>query len=181
MNDQRPPNERLARSGPDANAATEEAERRSAERKPFIAETRVIELNNSATKIFARSCDLTIHGCYVDTLNPLPVGTLVRVILKKENAILDVKGSVVYRTHGLGMGIAFFDLTSESHALLQKWLSRVGMENEDFHASFSPTQMEQPALVEDSKDQIVQLIEMLAKKGILNRTEAGILLKKPIE
>jgi hypothetical protein len=103
----------------DSAVSTDTVDRRSAPRQPFIAEAKIMEINSGA-KLLARSCDLVVHGCYVDTLNPFPVGTFVRIRLKKEKTIIEANGSVVYRMPGLGMGIAFHDLTPESHEALEQ-------------------------------------------------------------
>ncbi len=116
------------RHGRDESAVTKTAtsveERRSAPRQHFVAEAQIVEIT-SGVKLSARSCDLVIHGCYVDTLRPFPVGALVRIRLKKGETIIEANGNVVYQLPGLGMGIAFHDLTPESHAALDKWLSHM--------------------------------------------------------
>ena len=93
-----------------SKSAVNVAERRSAPRKHFVAETLIVEVS-SGLRLAARSCDLVISGCYVDTLRPFPVGTLVRIRMKKDETTVEANGNVVYELPGLGMGIAFHDLT----------------------------------------------------------------------
>ncbi len=185
MNDHRRRNENIDNRKSASKPAAEVTERRFTDRKPFIAEVRIVEESNSATRLAARSCDLAIHGCYVDTMNPFPVGTQVRVMLTKEGEVLDVKGGVVYHTPGLGMGIAFHHLTPGNLALLHKWLSSIDGEQEDWKAPFRTMPLKQPALTEvspaESDDPLVRLVELLVRKGVLNPSEAAILLRKPIE
>ena len=177
---ERPDNERTRAHRPFAKRLTELVERRSATRKPFVAEILVVELNSGA-KLSGRTCDLGVHGCYIDTLNPYPQGTLIRIRVQHGKETVEVKGKVVYRVASLGMGIAFYELTPENQATLEEWLSRTDGEEKVFEASLPAIQVGQPALPQQKEEQIVELIRVLMKKGILSRTEAASLLKKPIE
>ena len=53
------------------------AERRAYERYALILIAQVIEIS-SGTELVARTSDISRLGCYVDTLNPLPVRSAVR-------------------------------------------------------------------------------------------------------
>jgi len=80
----------------------------------------------SLRKITARACarisDLGVSGRYVDTINPLPDGTLVQVKIITETQIFEAPARVVYsRTH-LGMGLAFREVLPNFAAVLQNWL-----------------------------------------------------------
>ena len=79
------------------------------------------------------------------------------------------------------MGITFYDLTPENQATLEEWLSHTDGEKRVFEASLPPIQVGQTAPPQQKEEQIVELIRVLMKKGILSRTEAASLLKKPIE
>lgn len=163
-----------------ANTATDVMERRSAPRQHFVAEAQIIEIA-SGVKLSARSCDLVVDGCYVDTLSPFPVGTLVRIRLKKGETIIELNGNVVYQLPGLGMGIAFRDLTPESHAALEKWLSRAPVQQESVETFLSPMDAHpHPEKREQHSSEFVELIQLLVKKGIVTRTEALGLLKEPL-
>lgn len=164
-----------------ANSATDVMERRLAPRQHFVAEAQIIEIT-SGVKLSARSCDLVVHGCYVDTLRPFPVGTLVRIRLKKGEAIIEVNGNVVYQLPGLGMGIAFHDLSPESHEALEKWLSHVPVQRESVETLVSPMDAgPPPAVRRQFPAEFVELVQLLVKKGILTRTEALGLLQEPLD
>jgi len=53
-------------------------ERRRMPRVPFVASAELLEVD-SGTRMNAQVSELSLHGCYVDTLNPLPKGTGVYV------------------------------------------------------------------------------------------------------
>jgi hypothetical protein len=173
------PNRKSAFSG--ASAATSD-ERRAAARKPIIATANVVELGSGA-KLRARSCDLVVQGCYVDSMNPFPAGTQVRIRLEKGKSSFEARGRVVYRLAGLGMGIAFSDVSAEDRAVLDKWLSPGGPEDSsNFEASLLPLpEQPEPQSKAHLPQQIVDLIDMLERKGILSRTEAALLLRPPAE
>jgi hypothetical protein len=162
---------RISKSG----SASEVVERRSAKRKPFIAEALIVELDSGA-KLRGRSCDLVVHGCYVDTLNPFPQGTLVRIRIQHGDARIEAKGKVVYRVPSLGMGIAFYDLTLENQATLNEWLSHVNNNKGIFEASLPPIQIDKPRLPQPEEGQAARLIQVLRKKGILTETEVAELM-----
>jgi PilZ domain len=96
-------------------------ERRSAPRYHLILTAVVTELPRS-TKLNVRSSDLSRTGCYIDTLNPMAVGTLIRVKLVNENETFEAEGRVAYVSHALGMGVAFENISTEQLAILDRWL-----------------------------------------------------------
>jgi hypothetical protein len=163
-------------------SATQIKERRAASRKPIIATANVIEMGSGA-KLRARSCDLVVQGCYVDTMNPFPAGTQVRIRLEKGKSSFEARGRVVYRLSGLGMGIAFSDVTGDNKAVLENWLNQTGPDDtSNFEASLIPLPAEEePKSKSHLPQQIVDLIEMLERKGIISRTEAALLLRPPAE
>ena|ERR1700738_2245715 len=156
------------------SSATGGTERRSAQRQPFVAEAQIVEIS-SGVRLTARSCDLVVHGCYVDTLMPFLPGTPVRIRLNKGNTIFEANGNVVYRLPALGMGIAFHEITPENHAVLDKWLSQMRVQ----HQSLLPSiEFDQPTISRRQPTaEFVQLVELLMKKTILTKTEAIGLLK----
>ena len=85
----------------DSQASVEVQDRRTAARMAFIAEAMVVDLDSGA-KLSGRCCDLVVHGCYMDTLNPFQPGTLVRIRLQHGNETAESKGKVVYRVPNLG-------------------------------------------------------------------------------
>lgn len=70
----------------------------------------------------ARISDLSVAGCYVDTINPLADGTLVQVKIFANTQVFEAPARVVYSHIHLGMGLAFRELQPNSRSLLQNWL-----------------------------------------------------------
>lgn len=96
--------------------------RRSAERRPLIIAVEVVEVD-SGTRLSARTSDVSRTGCYIDTLNPTPSGTVVRVKLTHEGEELDLLARIVYVSPRLGMGVRFDESISAAQlAILDRWL-----------------------------------------------------------
>ena len=98
-----------------------EQERRRSPRFPFIASAEVHEENNGS-RLSARISDISAMGCYVDTINPLPGGTAVRVKIFNEAQSFEASATVAYSIAHLGMGLSFGEVAPSSREVLQAWL-----------------------------------------------------------
>jgi PilZ domain len=96
-------------------------ERRNAPRYAMVLAAEVVELPRGA-RLSARTSDISRTGCYVDTLNPVPQGSRVRIRFTHHQEVFEGIGSVVYVSRGLGMGIRFTDVHAEQQARLDQWL-----------------------------------------------------------
>jgi len=100
--------------------------KRSDPRVPLIASAEVTEVA-SGTLLTARTSDLSRTGCYIDTLNPTPAKTIVRLRLTHGGEELDLPARIVYVSPGLGMGIRFDEnLTPAQLAILDRWVADAG-------------------------------------------------------
>lgn len=97
-------------------------ERRSAPRYPLVLAAEVVELPRGA-KLSARTSDISRSGCYFDTLNPIPQGSQIRLRITHHNEVFEAIGKVVYVSYGLGMGVAFTEVSPEQQARLDHWLT----------------------------------------------------------
>ena len=95
---------------------------RKAPRFPFVASVEVIELQTD-TRLKARTSDLSRQGCYVDTLNPMPNGTTLRLHFAHQDQELDAVGRVVHSQPNMGMGIQFAEIVASGPPTLDKWLA----------------------------------------------------------
>lgn len=102
-------------------------ERRSAPRDPLVFSAEIVELPRGA-KLQARTSDLSRSGCYIDTLNPIPQGTKVRLRITHNDEVFEAIATVVYVSYGLGMGVAFTEVASEHMARLDRWLENLAGE-----------------------------------------------------
>ena len=102
-------------------------ERRSAPRYPLVLAAEVVELPRGA-KLSARTADISRTGCYIDTLNPVPQGSQVRLRFTHHNEVFEAVGKVVYVSQGLGMGVVFVSAAPEHQAMLERWLEEKDQE-----------------------------------------------------
>jgi len=98
-----------------------EQERRRSPRFPFIASAEVQE-ESDGPRMNARVSDISASGCYVDTINPLPGGTPVRVKIFSEEQFFESAATVVYAHTHLGMGLRFNEVPLSSVNVLGDWL-----------------------------------------------------------
>ena len=99
-------------------------DRRDAKRLPLILAVEVVEVDSGA-RLSARTSDVSRTGCYIDTLNPIPTGTVVRVKLSHESEDLDLLARIVYVSPRLGMGVRFDEsITAEQLSVLDRWLTQ---------------------------------------------------------
>jgi hypothetical protein len=100
------------------------AKQRSVRRCPLVASAEVTELA-SGTLISARTSEIGLGGCYVDTLNPFPEGSLVRLRILRDQGIFETNARVAYCDPAFGMGLAFKDMTPDQRSLLEVWLTEI--------------------------------------------------------
>lgn len=164
-------------SGRSRPSGVANAERRERERFAFSAEAEVIE-EKTGTRLCGRTSDLGEQGCYVDAVNPYPLGTSVHVRIHKGKKQLEAQGRVLYSHPGLGMGIAFTEITREQRSVLEEWMLALnsdlgtGSGHIPHTPSAGPTSKESAALS--------KLILMLIEKGILTEAEGLSILREPM-
>lgn len=145
-------------------------ERRRAGRKQFTAAAEVTDVR-TGTCMRGRISDLSLQGCYVDTLNPLPAGSTVRLQIFQDGQTLDALANVSSHHPGWGMGLAFDNLTQEQRLLLENWLSGPPAPLESRTApSGSPASS--PVRIETNESYAARLVQLLARKGVLSQSEA---------
>jgi PilZ domain len=159
------------------------AERRSHLRYPFTASVEAIE-PKSGTKIHGRSTDLGLGGCYVDSLNPFAVGTVVKIRITKNDESFDAKAMVTFSQVGMGMGLSFVASEPQQSALFQRWVTELSgggieqdlKENRDSRVSESAGPHE--ASHAEQADVLHELVIALMRKGLLAEREGREMLRK---
>jgi hypothetical protein len=98
-------------------------EKRRTPRYPFIADAEVIEAT-SAVQLNSQVAELSLNGCYLDTLNTLPTNTKVTLKICADSECFEATATVIYSHPGLGMGLVFQDVSLKSGMLLRRWLQK---------------------------------------------------------
>src|SRR6266404_52828 len=104
------------------SAALGGADRRTHPRYEFSAAVEVVAPESGA-RIETRVRDLSQQGCYVDTSNALPLGTVTDVRITKGAQLFDGRARVVYSRVGKGMGLVFTAIEPEQLRTLETWLA----------------------------------------------------------
>jgi hypothetical protein len=95
----------------------------------FIAEAEVTELGDK-TRVVARISELSGGGCYVDTVNPFPIGTELHFRIRYGCSTCELPGKVVYTHSGYGMGVQFGEIAAENRAILDAWLDELARKSD---------------------------------------------------
>src|SRR6266404_7649480 len=98
------------------------ADRRTHPRYKFIAAVEVVAADSGA-RIETRVRDLSQQGCYVDTNNALPLGTVTDIRVTKGAQLFEAQARVVYSRASQGMGLVFTAIEPEQLRTLETWLA----------------------------------------------------------
>ena len=71
----------------------------------------------------ARTRDLSVFGCSVETATPFPENTKVSLRISRGGVNFVAQGKVAYSRPNLGMGIAFTSIEPGSISVLDAWLA----------------------------------------------------------
>ena len=116
---------------PQAAAASQAGERRRLDRRrhpryPCSGGGAEIRQQGVDSRIWARLTDISLGGCYLETMSPLPVLTYVNLGLTLEEQHLNAKGQVVVSHPHFGMGVQFIDLSAADRKMLESWIAVLG-------------------------------------------------------
>ena len=98
-----------------------ESERRRGPRYLFIADTEVTDKTSDA-KRSARTNELSISGCFIETRNPVPAGTELWIRISHRNSTFTAFGCVISVIPNAGMSVAFTSMEPNQLSVLEKWL-----------------------------------------------------------
>ena len=103
-------------------SASSSEKKRAVRRIPLVAATEVTE-RGSQTLLCARTSEIGLGGCYVDTLTPFPDGTLVDIRIVRDGGAFECEAKVVYVHANFGMGIAFTNIALDQRRVLENWIA----------------------------------------------------------
>jgi hypothetical protein len=88
----------------------------------FDAAAEVAPESSPSATVSVRVTEISLHGCYLETLAPFAELTPVFVKLFYEDEYFEAKATVVYVKPALGMGVQFRDIKPPCRIILQKWI-----------------------------------------------------------
>jgi hypothetical protein len=153
-------------------------ERRIAARSLFVAPVEVVDMR-SGSRVEARTSDLSIQGCYVDTLNPLPIDSAVRVHIQHDEHVLDVLATVSSRHLGSGMGLMFADMTPAQREMVNNWLTERRLPPRETFGGAVPPSLQRHRMAEGDATYVIRLVQAFVRKGLLSQPEANEILSDP--
>jgi PilZ domain len=98
-----------------------ERERRRTPRYVFFASAELLE-EKSDVRVASRVSELSLHGCYLDMMNPFPKDTLVLLRIWADEKVFQTKGRIIYSQPNMGAGVVFLDVQPMYLPILQQWL-----------------------------------------------------------
>ena len=102
----------------------EYARPRSVPRYSVVVDVELTDVQSQA-QIRGGTKDLSLFGCGVDTPQPFPQGTPVRIKLSHGGAHVVALGRVIYASPELGMGLAFTSVEQEVQRILEEWIAEL--------------------------------------------------------
>lgn len=159
-------------------ALAAEVDRRDNKRTQIVAAAEIVEMGSGA-RFSTRISDVSIGGCFVDALSPLPVGSRVHLTLLGGSTPFETPGFVVYTQHGLGMGVAFSEMNDEQRMAFETWLSSLNTKNEMPAATPVPNVRARQS-TESNQLLVARLVHILVARGILTEEDGEALLREPI-
>lgn len=166
-------------------AASNIRERRTGPRYSFVAGAEFVDVQTNS-RMPGRASDLDRGGCFIDTLNPFPVGTALTLRLTNENQSFRVQAEVAYVQMGMGMGLSFTVAEAEQLRILDGWIA--GLAGPLALTRSKPQPYQHPAaraelLGEERASKLEppsilkSLIRKLVEKRILSRIEGAALVE----
>jgi PilZ domain len=155
-----------------------QSERRRHLRFPFTAAVEAIE-PQSQIIIKARTSDLGLGGCYVDTMNPFAAGTVIKIRLTKDAATFEADAKVIFSQAGMGMGVVFISAVPQQFLIFQNWLNEL---TEKSLPDLEPPQESEAGpvvanLTKNTNFVLSELLIALTKKRVLSEVEGEAMLQ----
>jgi hypothetical protein len=79
--------------------------------------------NEGAPPVFGNLSDLSLTGCYVETVSTLPVGAEILFMLRVRDNVVRGRAQVKTSHHAVGLGLVFMNLGKEDEQKLEAILS----------------------------------------------------------
>jgi len=98
-------------------------EQHRAVRHKFVARVEVVDID-SERQIAARTSNVSIFGCFIETEVPLPRGTKIRMRITYRGSTFAALGQVT-NSRSTGMGVKFDKIEPAQQQILENWLAQL--------------------------------------------------------
>lgn len=131
--------------------------------------TAELQTEGSEVHLWGTLTDVSLHGCYVEMSDTLPVDTRVYLILKSLGIRIQTRGTVRTSFASLGMGIAFAEIEPGQYQQLQQLVDTfTGSANA---SKLSSARDIQTTMAIDPIAFLDEVTEFFRKKPLLSRVE----------
>ncbi len=96
-------------------------DRRANPRYAFVATTQITDSAHAA-RLSGRVTEISRQGCFVDVVNSLPVGTLLKLRVTCDRGTFETRAKILYVQQGIGIGLTFIDTAEDQLKVLDGWL-----------------------------------------------------------
>jgi hypothetical protein len=148
-------------------------------RYPFTAAAEVLDVQ-SKVKATGRCADLSVGGCYVDTISPFSAGTPVHLRIERDDLTFEAEAVVTYAHVQMGMGLAFTEIKREHQAALRSWIAEASGERAPSVELPAPGPKLEPAIAADESNVrfvLNGLIIALVRRKAITEYEGAELLR----
>lgn len=164
------------------SAVADPAENRRATRYPFVAAAEIVDVA-SRMRLVARTSDIAMDGCYIDTLSPLPAGLTVLIRIEKDKKQFQATGNIVYAVSGMGLGVSFTQMQPDDREVLRGWIATLKGDHTPELVTGAPipsTPSAHPVSLSQSNPGYVlhELIRLLIRKRLIDESEGAELLRQ---
>jgi len=169
-------NETAGLRRPDRRARTE---RRAHTRYHLTTTAEILDLKSGA-QCTARTSDISLGGCFIDTTSPFAAGTNVKLRLAQEKKLFVTQGVITSSMAGMGMGVQFMNVEPQQMEVLGKWISQLSGDLPPAFAGFDEAEeaSADPHLQGEFSYTLNELILALMRKGILTEGQGKEMLHR---
>jgi hypothetical protein len=105
----------------DIDAGARFAQKRSVPRYPFAARAVILE-PLSRREFAGRTSDISLQGCFIESVDQFPTKTIVHIRLELTGESFNTWGRVAHVRTALGAGLSFFNTSAGQQIILEKWV-----------------------------------------------------------
>ena len=154
-------------------------ERRVHPRYHFTTTAEILDLSSGA-QCSARTSDISLGGCFIDTTSPFAAGTAVKLRLTQEKNVFVTEAVVTSSMAGMGMGAKFMNVAPQQMEVLGKWISQLSGDSTPSFSGFDETAepYSDLRLQGEFSYTLNELIVALMRKGILSEQQGKEMLRR---
>ena len=101
-------------------------DKRASQRVMNVIDVDCRTADDAQTPVAARISDVSATGAFLDSMNPLPVGTKLAMRFMAGPREVQVVAEVMHSMPSFGMGVRFLDLSPENRAAIESLVSGQG-------------------------------------------------------